>query len=100
MGALLKIKKSNGTIASVPVISGSDGNDGKSAYELAVDYGYTGTEADFVQGLIAAANLGNSIGVLPPVTSSDNGKIAMVVNGAWSAENLPYANSNTTGFGT
>ena len=97
MGALLKIKKSNGTIASVPVISGSDG---KSAYELAVDYGYTGTEADFVQGLIAAANLGNSVGVLPPVTSSDDGKIAIVVNGAWSAENLPYANSNTTGFGT
>lgn len=97
MGSILKVKRPNGTIASVPIISGSDG---KSAYELAVDYGYTGTEADFAQGLIAAANLGNSIGVLPPVTSSDNGKIATVVNGAWSAENLPYANSNTTGFGT
>ncbi len=32
---------------------------------------------------------------LPTVTSSDNGKVLRVVNGAWAAVNLPSASGNS-----
>lgn len=32
---------------------------------------------------------------LPAVTSSDNGKVLRVVNGAWAAASLPSANGNS-----
>lgn len=60
MGSILKIKKADGNIANVPIISG------ESAYEAAVRLGsYEGTEQEFAQGLAAAADLGDTI-LLPP----------------------------------
>ena len=40
------------TILSACAIGGADGKDGKSAYELAVEYGYTGTQEEFVNLLL------------------------------------------------
>ena len=34
-------------------------------------------------------------GTLPAVTSSDNGKVLRVVNGAWAAVSLPSASGNS-----
>ena len=42
--ALLKLKHSDGTWGEIPTIVGSRG---KSAYQYAVDGGFTGTEAEF-----------------------------------------------------
>lgn len=38
----------------------------------------------------------SSVGGLPSVTSSDNGKVLTVVNGAWAAANLPIYNGSVT----
>lgn len=63
--------------------TGEKGADGKSAYQYAVEGGYTGTEAEF------AAKLAGS--ELPTVGAEDNGKILRVVDGAWSAAALQNA---------
>ena len=46
IGATITITDINGTTVA-NVLHGKDGNDGKSAYECAKDYGYTGTEEEF-----------------------------------------------------
>lgn len=64
MGSILKIKKTDGSIASVPIIAG------ESAYETAVRLGfYEGTEREFAQGLAAAANNGDAISLPPTGTA-------------------------------
>lgn len=59
---ILRIKDENGNFVSVPAIQGEDG---KSAYEQAVEGGYKGTEEEFIQTL---ANLGGG----NPVQLADN----------------------------
>lgn len=49
-GVDLTIVDKNGT-QNVGIRNGADGNDGKSAYELAVDNGYTGTEEEWLASL-------------------------------------------------
>ena len=49
-GVDLTIVDKNGT-QNVGIRNGADGNDGKSAYELAVDNGYTGTEEEWLTSL-------------------------------------------------
>ena len=53
--------------------------DGKSAYDIAVEHGFEGTEEEWLESLSA----------LPPITDADNGKVMTVVNGAWTAAELP-----------
>lgn len=64
MGSILKVKRPNGSIANIPIISG------ESAYETAVRLGsYDGTEQEFAEGLAAAAEIGDTI-ALPPAGSA------------------------------
>ena len=49
-GVDLTIVDKNGT-QNVGIRNGVDGNDGQSAYELAVDNGYTGTEKEWLESL-------------------------------------------------
>ena len=49
-GVDLTIVDKNGT-QNVGIRNGADGNDGQSAYELAVDNGYTGTEKEWLASL-------------------------------------------------
>lgn len=51
------------------------GQNGKSAYEIAVIHGFEGTEEEWLASLALA----------PPVTEADNGKFLRVENGAWVA---------------
>lgn len=51
MTGVLRIRGEDGNFYEFPVISGKDGEDGKSAYEIAVEGGYKGTEEDFVKFL-------------------------------------------------
>lgn len=54
-----------------------DGAPGKSAYQLAVENGYEGTEAEWLE------SLHEHDAALPPVAEEDNGKVLGVVGGAW-----------------
>lgn len=45
------------------------------------------------ESILGSGNL--SVSSLPAVTSSDNGKVLRVVNGAWVAVNLPSASGNS-----
>lgn len=49
--ALMRIRQEDGSWAELPTIVGSDGKDGKSAYELAKEGGYAGTEEEFAAKL-------------------------------------------------
>lgn len=62
----------------------SRGLPGKSAYAVAVDNGFTGTEKAWIASLRGPAGIG-----LPQVAVGDNGKYARVVNGAWAAVAAP-----------
>ena len=59
--------------------------DGKSAYEVAVDNGFQGTEQEWLDSLSSSAQ-GEA---LPSVTEEDNGKVLMVADGKWSKGELP-----------
>lgn len=72
----------SGVAATGP--AGSQGADGKSAYEYAQDGGYTGTEQEFANKLAKD--------ILPTVTTADAGKFLRVSeSGEWVAENVPNA---------
>lgn len=49
--AVLRVRDKNGNVTEIPAIRGKDG---KSAYQSAVEGGYSGTEADFYAALAAA----------------------------------------------
>lgn len=54
--------------------------------------GTTGQVLAKTSGSDYAVGWTNQSGGLPAVTASDNGKVLMVVNGAWAAASLPSAN--------
>ncbi len=58
-----------GTIVNPDVIRG------KSAYEIAVLNGFSGTEEEWLESL--------KVGGMPAVTAADNGKVMMVKDGKW-----------------
>ena len=72
---------------------GEPGQDGKSAYEIALEQGYTGTEAEFNSALATLGDLNSLLDAingekvwipgLPAVTEKDNGKVLGVENGVW-----------------
>lgn len=64
------------------------GETGKTAYEYAVDGGYTGTEEDFSRWMALKP-------LLPTVTEEDNSKILQVVNGAWAAVKVEESSVKT-----
>jgi hypothetical protein len=79
-----------GTLVVEPIVTQSDIPTAVS--ELTNDSGYQ--TAAQVQSAIAAA------AELPSVTASDNGKFLRVVNGAWAAQTVPSAESNSFGGGS
>lgn len=48
-----------------------------SAYGIALEQGFVGTKAEWLQSLKG--------GALPDVTDDDNGKFAVVIDGNWTA---------------
>lgn len=87
MAAILTVKDSNGNIIEIPAIQGSAG---KSAYQSAKDGGYSGTEEEFYAAL-GSIGENNGGSALPEVTTDDNGKFLIVVDGAWTVTTLPSA---------
>ncbi|MBE5800054.1 MAG: hypothetical protein E7321_08920 [Clostridiales bacterium] len=73
---------------------------GKSAYEIAVENGFEGTEQEWLESLGGSVSDEqiekavnkyldeNPIGI-PDVTTADNGKVLTVVGGKWAAAELP-----------
>ena len=71
-----------------------------------VDNGLSGKQATLTFDQTPTAGSSNPVtsggvkaaidAVLPFVTSSDNGKVLMVSNGAWAAANLPLYNGGVT----
>lgn len=78
-----------GTLVVEPIVTQSDIPTAVS--DLANDSGFQ-TASDVQTAIAAAAEL-------PTVTASDNGKFLRVVNGAWAAETVPAAESNSFGGG-
>ena len=56
-------------------IPGDDGLDGKSAYEIAVENGYTGTEQEWLQSLVGSSDA-NGVGIVD-VTVNEDGDIVI-----------------------
>lgn len=95
----LKLKDKDGNWIPLPTIKGADGKDGtdgKSAYQQAVDAGYTGTEAAFyaaltnietakttADGAVTRLNsVDKSISTLKEITSTHNSNISKINNDA------------------
>ena len=103
----------DGTQTSTTIIDGADGDDGKSAYESAVDGGYTGTETDFNTDLADVSNkapltiireysngvlvgkVGNTVGSLVNANGSFD-----IVNTTWSGNTPSTAGIPLATFGT
>ncbi len=66
MGSVLKVRDENGIFIDIPAIRGRDG---KSAYEQAVEGGYTGTEEEFIT-LLASLH-----GIVPGADGKNIGQI-------------------------
>lgn len=69
MGYILKVKDDKGNVIGIPAIQGEngrdgvdgvDGVDGKSAYQIAVDNGFEGTEAKWAEIHFRAFYVGTS----------------------------------------
>lgn len=61
MGYILRVKDDDGNVHGIPAIQGEDGKpgaNGKSAYELAVENGYEGTEAEWLEVHFRAFHVG------------------------------------------
>lgn len=70
-------------------VAGSKGEDGKSAYDYAVEGGYTGTEAEF-QALMARAQNLDGGPFLPLSGGTMSGDIIMDNNGIQSARSIVF----------
>ena len=85
MAAILRVRTTDGTVIDIPAIKGADGD---SAYDIAKDNGFEGTEEEWLESLKANVDANN---ILPVVTASDNGKFLRVVNGKWTASSVSNA---------
>lgn len=105
-GKTLTLVQVDGTRKDVTIpeaIDGDDGNDGKSAYEIAVDNGFTGTEAEWLESLKGAdgtngANGTNGTngtdgadGVVDPVFSVGDETTVADMGGSWGTFAAPRA---------
>ncbi len=68
----VKAKGEDGT-NGVDGINGTDGEDGKSAYEIAVENGFVGTEAEWLESLKGQDGKDGEDGVTPTITISSDG---------------------------
>jgi len=68
---------------------------GAEAQAITVDSALSSTSENPVQNKVINTALGN-IRQLPSVTTSDNGKVVMVSNGAWVAASLPVYDGSVT----
>lgn len=62
---------------------GSNGADGKSAYQIALDNGFEGSETEWLESL-----KGKDGTALPEISEADNGKILAVENGEWAVKEI------------
>lgn len=71
---------------------GKDGIDGKSAYELAVEHGYTGTEEEWLDSLKVSCETYNSIYEFPNIGDTGVFYVDKSANKTyrWDADNLKY----------
>ena len=87
---------------SVNTHSASQQGDQVYVYKLTSSGSWTVTVREAMSKIVAGTGLSlsyttdtitlnNTVTGLPAVTSSDNGKVLMVVNGAWAAETIPSA---------
>lgn len=86
--------------------SGQDGADGKSAYEIAVDYGFEGTEQEWIESLGGSAVVGYTeidwINGRPETVrkyASQGGELLSTVTISW-VDNKPATVTTTTGSTT
>ena len=59
----IKVRRSDGTFYTLPTVKGGPGDNGKSAYQVALDNGFIGTEAEWLESLKQgpAGAAGNSL---------------------------------------
>ena len=73
-------------------IAGGRGRDGKSAYEVAVEHGYVGTEEEWLESLKVSAQSYNSVYEFPNI--GDTGVFYIDVGAnkiyRWDPDNLKY----------
>ena len=60
-------------IQGEPGVDGSDGADGKSAYQIAVDEGFVGDEAAFLDSLVGPKGDPGDVGSIPLATTESDG---------------------------
>ena len=66
MGYILKVRDDQGNVIGIPAIQGdkgadgADGANGKSAYEIAVENGFEGTEEEWLEVHFRAFHVGTS----------------------------------------
>ena len=96
----IKLTTTTGTFSiptsqvTVSSVKGDPGQDGKSAYEIAKDHGYQGTEADWIK------NLGSSFDDSELQTKINNNKTAIDANKSDIADLITDVGTNTTDIAT
>jgi len=78
--AVIKYKDADGNWQTLPSVgprgpAGQDGANGASAYELAVEQGYTGTLAEWLAEMLRTADIANNL------TTEDSGKVLSALQG-------------------
>ena len=91
-----KIMTVNGKLAKAPSITGT-GDMKKSVYDPTGIVEQAGGIADYVTNNAPVVSVNGktgdvTIGEVPSVTTTDNGKFLRVVNGAWAAVSISDAN--------
>lgn len=81
MGYILKVKDDKGNVIGIPAIQGEKGDngdngaDGKSAYEIACENGFVGTEAEWLATHCRGIHFGTSA---PTSSLGDDGDVYLM----------------------
>lgn len=95
------ITYSDGTTTTYTITNGQDGEDGKSAYEQAVEGGYSGTEAQFNDDLSGIKTYSESAASSASTASTKAGEAATSAsNAATSASNAATSETNAANSAT
>lgn len=61
MASVLRLRDQDGNIVNIPALVGPAGPEGKSAYQIALEHGYEGTEEEWLESLGG----GGSVAIIP-----------------------------------